>query len=229
MGMLFSLTLLYFFSAQKLAFAETVYSNPWTTCIGDASKCNQSNSGANSDLIKAGDAIVQAYKACGNNHTYQPQQPCFFNYLESNGYGKAFVEGPFANLMSGSYVDGCVQCSNYVYLSLMLSSGSVPNVASAISANAMLSYDTFTAGKDTYVKIGFGVTPQRGDIGVAGANSSSGYEHIEGAGHTLIVKSVEGNGKFIAYEANWGDPGPTCLASDNNQHIKDLYTFYRKQ
>lgn len=138
-SILLMLVLLFSLFPQKLAFAETVYSNPWTTCIGD-SKCNQDSNMTKGDLVKASTDIYQAFLKCNSNgvaygsevddpainsclrqnlSTYSDTQ---FQAFENNRFHNDYTTGG-KDSNGNTIVYDCLQCIGFVASSVALLSG----------------------------------------------------------------------------------------------------------
>ena len=168
--------------------------------------------GSNNDVVKAAQALTDAFQKCVGGITHPGGEACISASLKSNGYSQAQIEamnarrGPASNTSTN-----CAQCLGYVGMILALihtDPGALVGIGSAQNVNSI------SVKGATYTRV---AQPQPGDIGVteSGAN-----------GHIFIVKSVSGSLKITAIESNWLHD---CRATDNISHPKTGYIFFRSK
>lgn len=205
-----------------------------------------SNQSAGDALVSAGEALHKAYADCTNTINdkavgdWSPYEPCIDNDLLSSGYTQAAITNT-KNEVAGTNIGCGTQCLGFVHLALILAfQGADNSLNQPCSAYGVIFNSTCNQygdvhqvndytqsfiiinGAGKYLPVGKGVIPQPGDIGVAEPYNDEG---VKGAGHILIVKSVEGLLKFTGLESNWDED---CGTTDTNPHPNTDYYFYRK-
>ena len=202
-------------SAALLTHAQSAQSNCVFTDIGNPQgqpkniPPNCASSGSNNNVVKAAQALTDAFQKCVGGKTYSGGDACIESFLKTNGYSQAQISAMSTRRLAATQTStNCAQCLGYAGMVLALlhaDSSALLGFGSAQNVNS------FSVKGVSYNRV---PQPQPGDIGVTESGSN---------GHIFIVKSVEGATKITAIESNW-EP---CTATDNISHLRTGYAFFR--
>lgn len=174
--------------------------------------CEGTSTTSNNNLVKAAQALHDAYVKCNGGKTYPGGNACMRSSLTASGFSDKQITA-FESKRPGTTTQlGCTECLGFTSLALSLAYGD-PSFLGYPTARAVYNSSSFKIGGVTYTKLPAGTAPQPGDVGMGTFTSG---------GHAMIVKSVQGS-KVTKLEANY----KACTATDDLVQPASDYRFFR--